>query len=168
MVYFTSDHHFGHQNIIKYTDRPFESAKQMDKEMIKVWNNIISKEDKVFHLGDFAFAGQERIKEIVSQLNGHIVLIMGNHDRHRTAEWWRKCGFWQVSEFPIIYKGVYILSHEPVFMNEHMPYANIHGHLHNGKMDDNFHCNVGVELSDYKPIPMHEIENFFEAKGGVE
>jgi len=157
MVYVYSDPHYYHKNIIKYTDRPFKDVEEMNSELIKRWNNTVSKEDKVFILGDFGFGNQEQMKEIVSRLNGYIVLIMGNHDRHKTAKWWRECGFFQVSEYPIIYRDFYILSHEPVFMNSHMPYLNIHGHKHHISMDKDYYVNVSVEKTDYKPVSFDEL-----------
>ena len=157
MVYFYSDPHFGHQNIIKYTNRPFKTVEEMDKKLIDNWNSIVNKDDKVFVLGDFCFGKKERVKQVVSKLNGMIVLIMGNHDRHRTASWWRDCGFFQVIEYPIIYKDSYILSHEPVSLNEHMPYVNIHGHKHHLNIEGDSHINVSVEQISYTPVPAHKI-----------
>lgn len=80
-TFFTSDTHFGHANIIKYCNRPFKSMEQMDDEMIRRWNSKVSKEDRVFHLGDFAFHKPERIRDIVKNLNGTIFVVPGNHDK---------------------------------------------------------------------------------------
>lgn len=79
-IWFTSDTHWGHKNIIRFCNRPWNSVEEMDEALISNWNSTVGKEDLVFHLGDFAFASNSRWKEIIEQLNGHIVLILGNHD----------------------------------------------------------------------------------------
>jgi calcineurin-like phosphoesterase family protein len=52
-IYFTSDHHFGHENIIKFTNRPFGSVEDMDQELIKRWNSGVNTYDKIYDLGNF-------------------------------------------------------------------------------------------------------------------
>lgn len=79
-IFFTSDTHFGHTNIIKYCNRPFGSIEEHDRTIIERWNEKIGPNDIVFHLGDFAFASEKYIKEILEQLNGKKYLIFGNHD----------------------------------------------------------------------------------------
>ena len=151
-----SDNHFGHKNIINYESRPFENTDEMEKEMIKTWNETVAKDDEVFHLGDFAFLGKEKTKEIVSKLNGKIHLILGNHD-HKPIKYYLECGFETVSAYPIILDGFWILSHEPVYLNKAMPYANIHGHLHSTELTGNY-FNVSVELINYKPVDFEKIK----------
>ena len=80
-VFFTSDHHFGHGNIIDFESRPFMDVEQMNDQMIEAWNSVVGNDDMVFHLGDFSFLNREKTKGIVSKLNGYKHLIMGNHDR---------------------------------------------------------------------------------------
>ena len=53
-IFFTSDHHFGHYNIINYCNPPFTSVQQMDEPMILKWNETVMPEDEVYYLGDFA------------------------------------------------------------------------------------------------------------------
>ena len=78
---FISDTHFGHTNIIPYCDRPFVSVEQMNRYMIQQWNSVVKKNDTVYHLGDFSLCiSPEEVKDIVSQLNGNIRLVKGNHD----------------------------------------------------------------------------------------
>ena len=79
-VFFTSDTHFGHKNIIKYCNRPFSDIDEMNKVLINNWNKVVSEGDIVFHLGDFAFGGFPLWESIRSRLNGSIYLIRGNHD----------------------------------------------------------------------------------------
>lgn len=80
-IFFTSDTHFGHENIIKYCNRPFNSVEEMNDTLIKNWNSVVKENDIVFHLGDFGFIGIQEFKRIKNQLNGKIYLITGNHDR---------------------------------------------------------------------------------------
>ena len=77
----TSDQHFNHENIIKYCNRPFSSVEEMNEEMIKRWNAVVSKDDTVFVLGDFFMGRLTEIKDILPRLNGHIMLVEGNHDK---------------------------------------------------------------------------------------
>lgn len=79
-VFFTSDLHIGHKNIIKYCNRPFSSIEEMNQTIINNWNRVIPGDGIVFVLGDCVFGGREKWKEFFSQLNGKKYLIRGNHD----------------------------------------------------------------------------------------
>jgi calcineurin-like phosphoesterase family protein len=159
-IFLISDPHFYHANIIEYEDRPFKDVNAMNFALISRWNNIVSKKDKIICLGDFAFANKEIVRGIVAELNGYKVLVMGNHDRRHSVKWWLETGFNEVSAYPIIYKESYILSHEPVYLNSHMPYANIFGHVHGGKnyadYSEQGFC-ACAERIDYTPIEWNEI-----------
>ena len=81
MIYFTSDTHFGHHNIIKYCDRPFDNVHTMDQVIIDNINNVVSVDDTLYILGDFCFKGgkpEQYLSRIVCQ---DIHLVLGNHDR---------------------------------------------------------------------------------------
>ena len=77
-LWFTSDTHFNHANILKFTNRPFENVTEHDEALIKNWNDRVGVNDTVFHLGDFCFGSSQKIVEIRERLNGNIVLIRGN------------------------------------------------------------------------------------------
>ncbi|AIQ13366.1 metallophosphoesterase [Paenibacillus durus] len=156
-VYFTSDHHFGHKAIIDYESRPFETVEQMNESMIASWNQTVGQTDQVFHLGDFSSLGKEETSQILSRLNGYKTLILGNHDRDRSRSWWLDAGFQEVSGNGIIYKDFFLLTHEPMYMNRHMPYVNIHGHIHGQKYEGINHFNVCVEHWNYKPVSFEAI-----------
>ena len=156
MIYFISDTHFWHRNIIKYTKRPFETVEQMNEHIIKCWNEVVSPDDVVYHLGDFSFGSSEQVANIIERLNGKIILIMGNHDKSRTVTWWLRNGIHEVHKGSMIIED-YILSHKPLI---HVPYGmiNVHGHIHDLDIsviegyDEFDHINVCVEKTGFYPI----------------
>lgn len=79
-VFFTSDTHFNHANILNFCNRPFADVEEMNEELITRWNNVVGKNDTVFHLGDFCFGGAAEWTRLLDQLHGKIHLIVGNHD----------------------------------------------------------------------------------------
>ena len=156
-----ADLHFGHENIIKYENRPWLNADAMNWGLIVNWNSVVSKDDKVFVLGDVGFCGKEKMTELVSKLNGHKILIMGNHDRSRPSKWWQEVGFENVSRWPIIYKEHIVMMHEPpTYFNEATPYFYIYGHVH-GCPDYQDHTEhsacVSIERLDYKPAKFDDV-----------
>lgn len=89
-TWFTSDLHLGHENIIRYCNRPFESARQMDAAIIANWNAVVRPDDDVYVVGDFVHGGDRSAQSYLSELLGRKHLIPGNHDKNntRTASGW--------------------------------------------------------------------------------
>lgn len=159
-----SDHHFGHYNIIKYCERPFQSLAKMEQHMIKMHNETVKKRDKVYFLGDFGLSKKEHLQEIISLLNGHLILILGNHDRRRSYNTWFELGFNEVYKNPIIIDNNFILSHEPTSLDKEGYFHNIHGHLHHYILDKDRYTNVCVEVVDYKPVGLDELVKTIRAR----
>lgn len=158
-----SDLHLFHENIIDYENRPFLSVEHMHSCFVKNWNNVVSKNDIVYNLGDVTFSNKENTKPIIERMNGYKILILGNHDRGRSRQFYLDCGFQEVIKYPIIIEGFLILSHEPLYTNTNMPYCNIHGHTHGtdyGAHDRYF--NASVEKINYTPILLSEIVKNFK------
>ena len=81
-VFFTGDLHFGHENVLVFDHRPFETVEEMDTELIRRWNHKVSKGDLVYVLGDFIWKTRnDDAPSLIKSLNGQIILIKGNHDR---------------------------------------------------------------------------------------
>ena len=158
--YFIADTHFGHDAIIRYENRPFKDTKNQEEYLIKNWNDVVKPEDTVYVLGDFGMSdSKEETERLCRMLNGNKILVMGNHDTQE-PEWYRQCGFKEASPWPIIYQGFWILSHEPLYINENMPYANVYGHVHaNPTYKDVSRQSVCVcvERTEYKPISFEEL-----------
>lgn len=168
-TYICADLHLGHEKIIDYCQRPFNSIQEMNETLINNWNNTVTDKDIVLFLGDMAFGNKETIKPLVSQLKGQIYMIKGNHCKHFSTKFWLECGIKKI--LPQGYKLIipqkdnetlrYILSHQPLADNL-IPdeFINIHGHIHNVPLSNNFntyiHRCVSMELIDYKPILLYE------------
>ena len=155
-----SDPHYNHKRIIEMSDRPFTDLQHMETEMIKRYNDIVDKDDIVYWLGDVSFAGKEVTRGIISKMHGYKILILGNHDWPKPREWWIDAGFDEVTKYPMIVRKQFILSHQPMPMSD-LTYFNIHGHVHHETMDSMFHFNACVEVHDYKPVLLNEIEQMF-------
>lgn len=81
-VFFTSDLHFGHKNVLKFDQRPFFTVSEMDNALIENWNKKVRQGDLVYVLGDMFWNSEvEYVQNILKTLNGQIVLIKGNHDK---------------------------------------------------------------------------------------
>lgn len=80
MNYYISDLHIGHENVIKFDNRPFKDTDEMFEAILSNWNNVVANKDTVYILGDFIWLKENMWYDIVKQFKGHKVLIKGNHD----------------------------------------------------------------------------------------
>lgn len=151
IIYVTSDHHFFHNEIISCFDRPFNSIEEMTEKMIKSWDNIVSPNDIVIHLGDLAFAGNKGIHWLRSKLNGEIHIIVGNHDKYSIL---KRNGFIVYDD--MIKIGNLLFTHYPIDKITNPYYVNVHGHIHNNKTYGR-RINVCVEQTNYQPIYIEEL-----------
>ena len=156
-IWLVADFHFGHKAIIEYCKRPFKNTTEMNNTLIKNFNKTVGKNDIVYILGDISFLNTISTTEIIRSLNGFKFLIKGNHD-HKTNAGYRKMGFMEVYDKPIVLYNTYILSHEPILSTGNL--INIHGHTHNNiVLDNSFNrfC-VSVEMTNYKPVELSYIK----------
>lgn len=159
-TYIWSDLHLGHKNIIGYCNRPFTSVEEMNDRLIKAWQARVKKQDVIINLGDVCMGGgynKEKLTALIPTLPGRKILVMGNHDRAHSANFWRDVGFDEVYPYPIIYRDWYILSHEPLFLNEKIPYLNVHGHTHEKSYDHPSYKNVSVDKTNFEPVDFEVI-----------
>ena len=82
MIWFTSDLHLSHTNVLKHSNRPFASIEQMNEEIIKKWNRKVAQNDVIYVLGDVCWNwNSKQINETFSKMNGIKYLVIGNHDK---------------------------------------------------------------------------------------
>ena len=68
-IFFSADHHFGHKNIIKHANRPFDTIHEMNKALVEAWNSVVPKNGVVYHLGDICWGSPRPMRAILDRLN---------------------------------------------------------------------------------------------------
>lgn len=159
-TFLISDTHFGHAGVCRFTEsdgvtkiRPWTSPDEMDEDMVRMWNDVVRPQDKVYHLGDVVI--NRKALAILNRLNGDNILIKGNHD------------IFKLSDYMPYFRDIrayhkmddYILSHIPMHSDSLARWCggNFHGHLHTnrvmlGDKIDPRYFNVSVEQIGFKPI----------------
>lgn len=169
MKFYTSDLHFGHHNILRYENRPFQSVEEMNDNLINNWNRKVSKGDEVYIIGDFGLLGGRQANSILDRLNGRKYLIKGNHDHFiRDREFDRSKFVW-IRDYASIKDGetVICMFHYPIAVWDRQHHGALHfyGHVHSNT--DNHHplllelgdnaFNVGCDVHSYEPVSLAEL-----------
>ena len=166
-IFVISDTHFDHEGILRFTDkdgaylRDFKDVNHMNEYMIEKWNSVVRTQDKVYHLGDVGIFKGKNHGQHIARLNGHIRLVLGNHDYFLKHQ----------SFFGTRVEAVYGSRRLDDFLLTHIPIhplclgkkitANIHGHVHNNVGPDHFgprYFNVSVEVIDYTPVSFEDLK----------
>ena len=158
MIYFTSDQHFRHKNIIKYCERPFATIDDMETAIIKRYNKKVSPNDTVFFVGDFSlYIKMEELNYFLKNMHGFKILIKGNHDRLSRNKY-LEAGFDEFCKTGVTLKyknKSFYVTHRPRYLGA-ADYV-ICGHVHQiYKMRDNF-INIGVDVWNFCPVGIEEI-----------
>lgn len=187
-VFLYSDPHFGHQGVCRFMRndgvtklRPWDSVEEMDEHLVKVYNERVKPNDKVYFLGDVVI--NRKSLKTLSRLNGDKVLIRGNHDIFRDDEY--REYFRELRAYHVM-NGL-ILSHIPVHESSLARFgANIHGHLHanrvmkatgvdtstgkiiyGNEIDPRYHCVCVEQLPDFAPMLFEHVLKRIEEEGGT-
>lgn len=160
-VWVISDTHFNHANIIKYCNRPFSSVEEMNEVLITSWNIMVSENDTVYHLGDFAMGDKSLVPDFIKRLNGNIKFILGNHDNVNVMNAITKPTWEEVIK---VGKKLVIMNHYPFSSlpdpSSNKPVIQLHGHVHS--TPDNpwpglpNQYDVGVDNNNFRPISLFE------------
>lgn len=186
-IWFTSDEHFSHENIIKYCNRPFANAHEMDRALSDNWNSKVGPRDRVYVLGDFTMGNVGLTERRLKSLAGEKYLIKGNHDRG-SLEKLVEAGFaWAGNELQY-QLGPYLvlLSHYPYGLDAAEQAVNqrlrridkfaskrpkdkgnwiLHGHVHTAWKIKGRQINVGVDRWDYSPVSTEQLVDLIESGG---
>ena len=177
-VFFTSDFHLFHKNVIRFDNRPFNDVEEMHHVIETGWNETVNQNDTVIYLGDLSFARREdsqKVVELVNRLNGTIHYVLGNHDKFDEI---KKIGRFQTIQDYLEVRirhmqdgksveTLFCCMHYPIYSwnkshhGSYMIHGHCHGNLHHGE-DASFYVNrrvidVGCMLHDYKPISYEQV-----------
>lgn len=178
-IWFISDTHFGHANVIKYCDRPFSSADEMDEAIVTNWNSVVRKGDLVYHLGDVCFLKPDRARSLLDRLSGQIFLVKGNHDREQVLKACASRFVWvrdyheltvSASRGPFLTIGdqKIVLCHFPfmTWNKSHRGSWHLHGHCHGNLPDDPgaLRIDVGVDCHGFMPVSLDRVRELMSLK----
>lgn len=184
-IFFSSDQHYGHRNVVKFCNRPYADEKEMGKALTDNWNSVVSNDDIVVTMGDlFWFQDSHAIKKCIEKLNGKdIYIVLGNHDKREAfrritderfhildgiSHIYLRCedeNRWYQKTFEIV------CSHYPLMTWAHRERGsiNLFGHIHSGprrpddEVDQNLplwtgqQLDVGVDNQEFTPVSFEDV-----------
>ena len=169
--HYIADTHFGHENIIRFCDRPFSDVDEMNRRLVEAWNARVSDDDDVYVIGDFAFKSAEHVGSILDRLSGRKHLCVGNHD----IKWMKTL---DVDDYFVeVGHALYTVDdarrriwmcHYPCMDWPGAKYESsyhVFGHIHNNVCDEfwpllrtyTHALNVGVEINGFMPVTLEEL-----------
>lgn len=155
-TYFTSDTHFGDHRVLNLYPRPYASTAEMDQDLIRRWNAVVSPDDEVWHLGDFA-RGAKVAAAVLPQLNGRKHLVVGNNDDPADMP----SGWASIQPYAEIERDgrFLVLCHYPFrsWNRQHRGALNLHGHSHGRLQPLPRQRDVGVDVWDYAPVTLETL-----------
>lgn len=156
-VWVWSDIHFGHKNIMRYSGRPYPSTELMNACMIGIYLQVVRPQDIVIFGGDISFMNDEDTNNILNQLHGYKIQIIGNHDLTRDGKA-RNFAFDERHLCRVVqYQGIDLLfTHYPLTS---VPDGciNVHGHIHQHPAPTVRHLNICVEHTNYGPRKLKDL-----------
>lgn len=172
-VFYTSDTHFNEDRTFKYSMRGmyFESLEQSTEEMIRRWNDVVTEDDIIYHLGDFGDF------DVAKRLNGNIILLYGNYERDGAVPNEEQSKqFLQIIEDIGTYHARAIMVHEPenrlkvdlgddvdLFDKPIEELFYLFGHIHEKQKVKRNGLNVGVDVHNFTPVSTETVEFYRNA-----
>lgn len=168
-VFFTSDTHFWHKNIIRICNRPFKDVDDMNDQLVENWNKVVTNDSHIFHLGDFALGGTKAWNDILDRLNGKIHLVMGNHDYQniRAIPVDRFASIDDMVQIQIVEEDKFLtMCHYPLLTwgGYERGVWDLYGHNHTspthpmmGSKPEQY--DVGVEQNNYTPLSYQQVKD---------
>lgn len=182
-IWFTSDTHYWHENVIKFCDRPFKDLSHMHEVLIQRYNSRVKEQDVCIFVGDFSFGTAAQTKAILNQLNGTKILVQGNHDKKTTCNKFDVCFYtinMSIAGEPVSIKHYPLrwprFSHfkerllrwwkntpNPRYLDRYpvdRGQFHIHGHTHSKERFKDNQIHVGVDAWDYYPVSIKDISQY--------
>lgn len=170
MIWFTSDLHFCHENILKYCDRPFADIEEMNNCLLSNINEYVKEDDELYILGDFAFLRHNTLEKGLELFNRiqckNKILIKGNHDEKIVKQLpWKDLLL--LKELHLDNYSPVVMCHHPItnlakdYHGKYQRYIHLHGHLHSKQpvqTKGKIIFDIGVDAWNYRPVCLNEIQ----------
>ena len=165
MRFFTADTHFYHEGVIAFDKRPFDNIEEMNEALIANWNNVVTKRDIVYHLGDICWH-PSKTKGILERLNGQTHLIKGNHDRPNKEVQGMFASVSDIKRIKIDKTRIYLCHYAlRTWPGNDKGIWNLHGHSHgNLKTENKNAIDVGSNCWGYTPVFFEQLKEFMEQR----
>ncbi len=155
-IFFTGDTHFGDRRVLRFDHRPFRTLDEHDEALVAHWNEVVSADDEVWHLGDFALGPpRSRVHGMLDALNGRKHLVVGNNDGLHTLQ---APGWASLQHYVemVVDERRLVLCHYPfrTWNGIGQGAINIHGHSHGRLTPTTRQYDVGVDVWDFRPVPL--------------
>jgi calcineurin-like phosphoesterase family protein len=192
-IFYTSDLHLGHKNILSYCNRPYSSVEEMDQTLLDNYNSIVNPDDIVYFLGDIAMGDRQAGLELIKQFNGYRILIPGNHDYNHSMhkesirdkwkpiyrdafnaviETWHPAQTWSDYKIKMSHFPGYITFSGDDKYSPWMPSLDdcdwlLCGHVHNSwqVIPEQHSINVGVDVHNYFPVSQDTLREIMHCYG---
>ena len=168
MKFYTADEHYGHENMIRFCNRPYDNVEQMQEDLIARHNSVVRKGDFTWHCGDMFWRTMDlnECRRILRALNGQHGLVIGNHDESAL----RIAGMFDAVHdtfFDKSTKPAVFLSHyaHRVWPKSHDGSYHVYGHTHAVLSDYRRSHDVGVDANKYFPMSFDELDALIKSKG---
>ena len=174
-LFFTADEHHDHEALIGYVQRPFKNKKEMMKEIIGRYNDTVTENDTVWHIGDVSMLGSSRVhffetlaKKYRKVKSRHLVL--GNHDDLRPFT------YVNIGLFTTVHTAFWMnvgghelfLAHDPALYQPAMQHTiMLCGHIHRlyRTIPIEKLVNVGVDVWDFAPVSLERVIELLRSEG---
>jgi len=152
-LFFTADEHYGHANIIKYCDRPYETVYEMNEDIVQRHNSVVSSNDNVIHAGDFTLQGRKKAHEYIDRLNGSHIFLRGSHD------YWLPNDHQMIWEGNLCKDGFTVICHYCMrtWARSHFNSFHLYGHSHGKLAPIGKSWDIGVDNNNFYPLSVQDV-----------
>ena len=156
--FFTSDQHYGHANIIRYCNRPFNSVEEMDETLILNHNSVVRAADTVVHVGDFTM--RSNANKYIDRLIGNHIFLRGSHDN-----WMKRIDktFHEIWECKIGNQYLVACHYAMrIWPRSHYNSWLVYGHSHGRLPPIGKQWDVGVDNNNFYPVSLPNLVKIME------
>lgn len=158
MYFFTADEHYGHSNIIRFCSRPFVNIGEMNDEIIRRHNELVTINDTVIHAGDFTLSTVKYAESILVRLNGNHIFVRGSHDKFLKNSFLKNSEIKEILELTIEKQPIIVCHYSMrVWPRSHYNSWQVYGHSHGRLHPEGKQWDVGVDNNNFYPISFEKL-----------